>query len=366
MCSRHLVALAFLFLAGCHARNSATSTITQPTPGQEHMGWISIVEDGVPTTDLLKVKPSELPAHVRSLYRLKPDRRFLYAIGEIDRIVSGERKGSSLHLQLLRNSWRICWNDTEVGSLPEVPTYTQQRSLLIDWAKRRMSVLGPFGGSVGIPGANDEASLSQGTPDKVFEALDLLNRSFKKEPKSLAILVAAARGFSWLVLQSVDDLQLTDPLCGRALALLAIVHSQAPSSLVAEEALLCEHLGYEAEARELAEQLPPTEPARLYVVDDLNGLRSSAIAPGADRRAQFLYLLRLADRREVSVWRSAFSSMAWRGSGDIPSIASAKRLADIGLEEVIPSALEAAVVLDLTQSPAKSGARNGLIRSGLA
>jgi hypothetical protein len=108
-----------------------------PTLGRNHIGSLEIVEENLPLLDISKVEPRNLARHVDSLYRLKPDKRFLYALSEVEKILGGKVGGMSVrHTDAA--GWLVKVDATEVGELPEFPTFAEGRELVRLWARREI------------------------------------------------------------------------------------------------------------------------------------------------------------------------------------------------------------------------------------
>src|SRR6266851_8269911 len=116
------------------ARRSLTGIAVKNREPQE-IGWLAIRLEDPPPDSLMAVKPENLPAHVRSLYRLRPDRRFLYAVAELERLTSGHPVQGVVGIRLEENRWRISLDGSPFGDLPEFPSFADAKSLLVSRLK---------------------------------------------------------------------------------------------------------------------------------------------------------------------------------------------------------------------------------------
>ncbi len=79
--------------------------------------------------------PADLPGLVRQRYRLRPDRRLLLAVAEIQRLRTGVAP-APVEAELQDGRWRILSGSDEVGVLSEFPTFEEATGLLASWAGR--------------------------------------------------------------------------------------------------------------------------------------------------------------------------------------------------------------------------------------
>src|SRR5262249_41093525 len=148
-----------------------------------------------------------------------------------------------------------------------------------------------------------------------------LNAAWTRSPGDPAGAEACLRGLLWLQLQTYDQLELSDPILGKALALLALVQSQGSAPLVREECLLAWVLGYQDHARLVAKELPSDEPVRALANWDVATLKELTQHTQSNRRAEYLYLLLLAKSGvKEERWLDEFNRFSWSREQDIPSV----------------------------------------------
>lgn len=302
----------------------------EPRKSRELLGWVTFVDGDPLVGGLLDVDPAKLPEYIERLYRLKPDRRLLYAVAETRRILGGPVVPEVTY-RFLNGSWSIRLGETEVGTLPEIPTYADARKLLASWAEREWRRAGRSGAAGPAPGdvAALAGPLGAGGPEDVLKSLRSLDALWKASPGNPRLVREAARGFAWLGVQTLDDLDLADPLLGKAWALLSLAQHVEPKGLAAEEALLAESLGYETGALAAAEKLPANDPVRLYVEHETARLEGVAKA-ARGRRAEYLYALRLAETRKSADWYSWFSASSLGREESLATLKAALLLEDFG------------------------------------
>jgi len=291
---------------------------------------VTLVDGDPLVAGLLDVDPATLPEYIERLYRLKPDRRLLYAIAETRRILGGPDIPEVTY-RFLNGSWSIRLGETEVGPLPEIPTYADARKLLASWAEREWKRAGRSGAAGPAPGdvAALAGPLGEGGPEDVLKSLQSIDGLWKASPRNPRLVREAARGFAWLGVQTLDDLDLADPLLGKAWALLSLAQHVEPKGLAAEEALLAESLGYETGAQAAAGMLPANDPVRLYVEHDTARLEGVARATRS-RRTEYLYGLRLAETRKSTEWYRWLSASSLGREESLATLKAALRLEDFG------------------------------------
>lgn len=239
---------------------------------------------------LLAAAPADLPALVRDRYRLRPDRRLLKALVEVERLQTGAAP-APVKAELQDGRWRILLGSEEVGVLSEFPTFEEGTELLVRRAGRT------------APQA-DAAALR--------EALAALGG-----PAG-----STASGLAWLSTITLDHLDQADDLQAQAWAWLAL--ERDPVS----EALLARALGYEAASERAGAKLPLDEPVRLYATGDEPRLGALCASRLADRRCHFLRLALLAERNQDERFRAALLASPFRGEKSLATLGLEARLAD--------------------------------------
>lgn len=311
----------------------------------EELGWMRLDLGPRPPDSLLAFVPVELPERVRGFYRLKPDRRMLYAFAEVDRLLSGRRTVSTLAIRFEDGLWRLTLDGNPIGVLPEMPSSSDFHELLSAWTAASLERHPITPSADPVPElASLETDLAQGSSDRVLAALQALNSLAAKHPFHPRLLAAAARGTAWLMLQTHDELDLADPLAGHAVALMAMAQSLEPGSLAADEALLDRALGYEAASVKAARSLPADDPVRLWTEFDGKGLLKAAAPRSASPRTQYLNLLELARRGGREAWFDALGRSAWAGDPNVPALHALLLLRDFGSDRSAPAELSRTVL----------------------
>lgn len=301
---------------------------------EEVIGRITLVRDEPMAKALVEIPLNAVPAHVDDLYRLAPDRRLLIAIGEVHRLLAAKPK-CEVSYRFLDGKWAIRVGSTEAGSLPEIPTYSDARRFLSAWATRELQEAGRAKKAAVSEAQlqNLATTLGSAPPEEVLKALEELNRLWKKGARDPRLIREGARGLIWLSAQTYDGLGLSDPLLGKAWALLAVARTLASppdeSALAADEALLAETLGYQAGARKAAEPLGADDPVRLYVNHSTAKLKEVAEA-SKDRRPKLLFLLRLAGSAKPAEWYPWISSSSLAKERSLGTLRAALALDDFG------------------------------------
>jgi tetratricopeptide (TPR) repeat protein len=324
---------------------------------EETIGWLTIRVENPPPDSLMAVKPENLPAHVRSLYRLRPDRRFLYAAAELQRLISGGPRRGTMTLQFEKDRWRGTLDETNLGDLPEFPTFADAKGLLVSWLRAHPGHNGsaPAPGPVALA-AEGRSALETGLPADVLSSLARLNAGWTASPGDAALAEAGLRGLLWLSLQTFDALELSDPALGKSLALLAIAEAGTPGKLAREECLLASLFGYENHAELLAGSLPAEDPVRLFAVWDLARLKAIAHRPKADPRAEYLYLLRLAgNETDEEAWMRELESSSWGRQIQGPSLRLVLRRDPFRLGASPAALMESQVLEDLLPASRVAG-----------
>jgi hypothetical protein len=239
---------------------------------------------------LLAAAPTDLPALVRDRYRLRPDRRLLKALVEVERLWTGASP-APVKAEFQDGRWRILLSGEEVGVLSEFPTFEEGTDLLV----RRAGRTAP---------QTDAAALR--------EALAALGG-----PAG-----STASGLAWLATITLDHLDQADDLQAQAWAWLALERNPV------SEALLARALGYEAASERAGAKLPLDDPVRLYATGDEPRLGALCAGRPADRRCHFLRLALLAERNHDERFRAALLASPFRGEKSLATLGLEARLAD--------------------------------------
>ncbi len=330
--------------------------IARRGPEAEEIGWLTVRVENPPPDSLMAVKPENLPEHVRSLYRLRPDRRFLYAAAEMVRLTQGGPRKGTVTLHFEKGRWHLVLDGEPLGELPESPSFADAKSLLVSWLRAHPKPNGsasPFGAEA-LGGVN-RATLESGLPADVFAALARLNAGWTASPGDPALAEAGLRGLLWLSLQTFDELELADPVLGKAMALLAIAEAGSPGRRAREESLLASLLGYEDHAQLLARSLPTGDPIRYFAAWDLARLKEVAHRAKADPRAEYLYLLRLAENETKEAWMRELESSSWGRQVEGPSLRLVLRCDPFQLGASPATLMESQVLEDLVPASRVAG-----------
>src|SRR5262249_6380052 len=113
----------FVIFTGCKKRSEtpATQPVKKFVPPE-------------PKTHLSGVEREKWREKLVEIYRLKPDHRFLIAVGDLHSVLSGEpAKEASATFE--SGSWSIRYDQQTIGTLPELPDFPDYFNLLVGWAK---------------------------------------------------------------------------------------------------------------------------------------------------------------------------------------------------------------------------------------
>ncbi len=263
----------------------------------------TVVHEQPPARSVLTVPPQEMLNAVRDGYRPIPDRRFLLAIAHADHLVTGAPAGE-VHITWEAGRWIIHYREELVGELPELADFGEAAALLRRWIGSRSNDLSELIQERGEQEQEREhldyvrEQLEAFEAGSVAQAVKRVDQRWQEGARGAGYLQAAARGLTYLVIQTYDRLDIGDALPARAMAIVAVAQALTPAGLEQEEALLAEHMQYTAHARFIAAGLPPSDPARAYVNRDHGLLQRMAEADGAAPLVRYLYTLRLSEARD--------------------------------------------------------------------
>lgn len=257
-----------------------------------------------PERSILEVEPRQM-ADALQPQPLKPDRRILFAVADIEGLLTGADSGE-VHAEINAGGWQIRYRGKRVGNLPAIPDFDEALAFLETWTLElaRQEHLQ-------LPQSIDQAELAPIQAEvaefhstKVVSGLARLDERWRESGGDARLLAPAARGLTYLSLQAVARLENGDPLAAGALAALAVARALGDEDLSREEALLADYMGYAAHALRVAESLPADDPVRSYVAARDEELRRLAEGPGTDPLTRFLYAGRLARERDLERWQN--------------------------------------------------------------
>lgn len=290
--------------------SSAAETKGPPAPSRldiEEIGWMRLDGGPLPPVSMVGMNAAGLRAAYRNLYRLKPDRRVLYAFEEVDRVLARRRQPATLSLRFASSRWELRLGADEIGTLSEIPSFEEEMRLLREFARQRAARYARTWNTEEVPELSSlTPAINQGGITEIVSAMRELDRLAERRPDNARILAAAARGTVWLDLLSYDTLQLKDPIIGHALALLVLAQAVAPETLREEEALLDLWIGYVAESEKVGGSLADNDPVRAYVMADRVGLEAAASAAAAPAHVRYLYLMQSNSVLDRAPWFERF------------------------------------------------------------
>src|ERR1035438_6445836 len=82
---------------------------------------------------MLKVPPAQMREALHETYRLRPDKRFLLAAGEVERLFSG-KEAVPATATFKEDHWEIQAAGDSLGTVPELPDFTDYFARLKDYA----------------------------------------------------------------------------------------------------------------------------------------------------------------------------------------------------------------------------------------
>lgn len=261
------------------------------------------------TSPSLAIPASDQRAAIREAYRLRPDLRFLLAIGEIRRLATGKPgpPGVPATASFRDGKWTVRIGDAELGTLPELPDFPDYLALLVRYAKS--SVPKATSGRRSAASGGHDAFLMPGV------ASELTSGDSASESLSIP---DAARCLARITFQMEDRLEISPLIPARALALLAAARARDGRAAVEEEILLAHVLGYTRHAEALAKSSPESSSLRLFETRGDDALAKMASASGASEETRYLALRRAADHGDLSSWKDARARLF--PGNDSPSI----------------------------------------------
>ncbi len=284
----------FLSFAACKEKSS-TPSVPQA----------QAVPPGVFQSPVLEVPASRMKEAFLSEYHLQPDRRAMMAIAEIHNLLSGQKKNLA-GARPARGKWSIVYNNEAVGELPEFPDFADFKNLLQQWTVKTAKQHGFefLSGSKTVP-SGDLPFLMPASIDRLRK----LGAQWNRKQADSAILIDASRILVSLSFQSLDQLEIADLVPARALAMIAVAQSLNGTPMLKAECLLAHVMGYSKHASNLATMLPENDAVRLFMDQEDDRLKDLAFGSTASEETKYLYLARLALKRDATAWTRIASEL---------------------------------------------------------
>lgn len=243
-------------------------------------------------------RPLTVADSVAGTYKLKPDKRFLLAVGNIHHFMTGEEE-TSAKSDFRDGEWHISYQGTEVGTLPEIPDFQDLESLLEHWAATLQK-----DHSLELSDSNYsnseviEKELNSFQPISVAHAMSEVGEMWKKSPRSSLLLSQATKGLVRLTVMQLDKFALSDDVPAKALAVLALTKALTKQHMEREECLLAYTMGYSEHGIHVSTSLSSSDPVRLYIEQKDQQLMNVASSDSGTVEGKYLSLLRLASKGE--------------------------------------------------------------------
>jgi len=293
---------------------------------------------------VMTVSPQDMRKALQAGYRLKPDRRFLLAVGVIHSLLTGQ-KAEEVEVEFKDGDWEVRYANQVVGHVQELPDFPEFNELLGGWAKsvNEQHPLRLSGNGKDQPSGEISGRADAFLAPEVLAGLQEIDRQWNQGHHEAALLEAATRGFVSLVVQEYDEVEIADALAARALAGLALTKSLTTATPDREECLLAEAMGYSTHAESLSAKLAESDPARLYILREDHRLEEMAKSPGSSAEARYLWMVRLAGRGDIQAWTSAERRLYPLGRVPFPVTRTGMWLGSFEVRETFPRRIGAAV-----------------------
>lgn len=341
----------WVLIAGCEAQRVPTGQPPPPTPAQS----ASLPSESPRIPDVLSVPPESMRQALAEAYRLRPDRRFLLAAVEIHHLLTGEPKAIAT-VEFKDARWQVRYADAEVGALPPFPDFRDFVVVLADWARRVHDAYPQGLSSTGAasPVAEFDGQINRFAAPELFGALRQMDRAWKGGSHDPALFPSATRALVLLTLQSLDRAEMGDEVPAKALALLVLTKTFTNQAAVREEALLARVMGYAGYAATLASSLPPSDAVRLYLTGDDRRLKAVAEAAECPVETRYLWLLRLAEQRDVKGFYSFVETYFQQPEFILPRAKAGLDMHDFGSNRSLSEQLPDWIHGELAQEVGKS------------
>lgn len=304
--------------------------------------------------DVLTVPPKKMRWALAEAYRLRPDRRFLLAVADVHHLMTSQPRATAA-VEFREGRWHVSYRDVSVGTLPPFPNFPDLTAVLSNWVQR-------LNGQFPLPLASDasaplpgeiENQISGFAAPNLVAALRQVDRLWNAGKRQPALLASATRALVLLSLQSLDRVQMGDTVPAKGLALLALTRTLTDRDTAREEGLLAQAMGYTRHAQMAAASLPPSDAVRLFLAGDGQGLKALAEGNHATIEARYLWMARLADRKEVNQFYAFRESFFQHPGLILPSLKAGLDMHDFGSNISLSTAVPKVVLAELARELGK-------------
>jgi hypothetical protein len=251
--------------------------------------YVDVIDATRPQKAIGVASPREAENIIAATYRVRPDRRFLLAVADIQELKSGRRV--PVRLDFSGRRWQIQCGDRNVGELPEIPDFSDGLQLLTAWAATLPSPTGSQTISAATLQSMDSEVAAFGAPS-LFRAMQRIK--VRNASPDLPALRTLSRAMTLLNLQVIDRMGLADPVRARALAVIAMARSMDATTGAEEVAVMANVMGYEKEAKQLLVGVDPRSFAAVWVGG--TPIQPDATQDAATRYAGLAVALRNANK----------------------------------------------------------------------
>jgi hypothetical protein len=271
-----VILLAALAAMSCKGRNDRGQVGALPPPPA-----LPRVDGGTVAPPSVGA-PRGLAAASRALERLAPDRRFLLALDQVDRIFDGASTSHAVARPTTDGTWSVETTDksgamTAVAQLPDDADFEPLMDAVAAYAARHA-----------LPATTPKSSAPRPLPAEVVEipiahravaALAAADAAWKKPSDRPLAARRATSALVGLFFGTYDKIEIADELPARAIATAAIARALGARPSASVEALLARLLGYGAAGIRLAPDTATDAAAAYAAWDDVRLLKIARTSP---------------------------------------------------------------------------------------
>ncbi|MCI0415490.1 hypothetical protein L0222_22175 [bacterium] len=251
---------------------------------------------------VLQVPAAQMREEFLKAYRLKPDRRALMALAEIDYLITGKNKKPT-EARFVQGRWKILYDDKKVAEIPEFPDF---KDLLKILQKQAEALVAKYEHTEARSVPKPQAAF---LVPQAIESLRNTNQKWKRKTLDVQTLSEASRSLTALTLQSLDRLEIADIVSARALAATVLTQKLSGDPMIREECLLAHSMGYSKHANELALKLPENDPVRLFFEQKDDQLLKTASTPASTDQTRYLSMMRISLKRDSGAWNKLSTTL---------------------------------------------------------
>lgn len=291
-----------------------------------------------------------LRAHHRDDFLIQPDRRFVLALKQIQRLSGQTVLLAEPSFDNQTQHWQWLLPNGEKIALPKLADFATTLQVLQQVARTAVPQMHLVQNQT--PECTDTLSLRY-RPTELWQQLQHVETEWQPQSRSSVTLAHAASILAYLAVLSVDDLEIADSIPANALALLALAQTACKQPLLEATSQVANSMGYRSYALQIAQQLPLTNNWRLYIERQQDTLAQAVSGTPITQRDDYLLIKLLSENNDLTAWTHSIEHQSLDSTEQFCSLATSFQLVDFYPRDVIARHLHHLILAHLLKQQGK-------------